>query len=92
MPHGFFCSQHDCTYSFKKTEQRSLFDPAKIFLTSKFSYLLFPNPTDKTKIGTAIGERLLIATDKPSNQVLGFDVTFPRLSHPLPKCRAKSFY
>jgi len=25
----------------------------KIFLTSKFSYLLFPNPTHKTKTGTA---------------------------------------
>jgi len=24
----------------------------KIFLTSKFSYLLFPNPTHKTKTGT----------------------------------------
>ncbi len=54
----------------KKSEQRSLFDPAKIFLTSKFSYLLFPNPSHKTKIGNAIDERLLIATDKLSNQVL----------------------
>ncbi len=27
-------------------------DPAKIFLTSKFSYLLFSNPTHGTKTGT----------------------------------------
>jgi len=31
----------------------SVCDPAKIFLTSKFSYLLFSNPTHKTKSGTA---------------------------------------
>jgi hypothetical protein len=30
----------------------SVCDPAKIFLTSKFSYLLFSNPTHKTKTGT----------------------------------------
>jgi hypothetical protein len=41
----------------------SLFDPAKIFFTSKFSYVLFCNPTNKTGTGTTkqIGGRLLIA-------------------------------
>jgi hypothetical protein len=31
----------------------SVYDPAKIFFTSMFSYLLFRNPTHKTEIGTA---------------------------------------
>jgi len=31
----------------------SVCDPAKIFFTSKFSYLLFCNPTYKTETGTA---------------------------------------
>jgi hypothetical protein len=34
-------------------QRSSVCDPAKIFLTSKFSYLLFCNPTHKTKTGTA---------------------------------------
>jgi hypothetical protein len=39
----------------------SVCDPAYIFLTSKFSYLLFCNPTHKTENGTAIWWELLIA-------------------------------
>ncbi len=31
----------------------SVCDPAKVFLTSKFSYLLFSNPAHQTKTGTA---------------------------------------
>jgi len=30
-----------------------VYDPAKIFLTSKFSYLLFCNPTHQTETGTS---------------------------------------
>jgi hypothetical protein len=36
--------------------------PCKIFLTFKFSNLLFSNPSHKTKTGTAIDGRLLVAT------------------------------
>ncbi len=35
-------------------EQCSIYDPVQMFLTSKFSYLLFLNPHRKTKTGTAI--------------------------------------
>jgi len=35
-------------------QQCSVCEPAKIFLTSEFSYLLFSNPTHKTKTKTAI--------------------------------------
>jgi hypothetical protein len=54
-------------HAVKKSLRRGLYlTLQKIFLTSKFSYLLFPNPIHKTKIGTAIGERLLITTHKLS--------------------------
>jgi len=33
----------------------------QMFLTSMFSYLLFSNPTHKTKIGLQIGGKLLIS-------------------------------
>ncbi len=39
----------------------SICDPTKIFLTSKFSCLLFSNPTHKTEMGTANRWELLIA-------------------------------
>jgi hypothetical protein len=38
----------------------SVYDRAKIFLTSKFNYLLFCNPTHKTETGTANRWELLI--------------------------------
>jgi hypothetical protein len=60
--------------------------PAKIFLTSKFSYLLFSNPTHKLDLGLQIGGRLLIATHQdqsnyPANQqqLLGVAVPFTSL-------------
>jgi hypothetical protein len=37
-------------------------ESAKIFLTSKISYLLFSNPTHETKLGLQIGGRLLYQT------------------------------
>jgi len=38
----------------KASDDEKVFgDPANIFFTSKFSYLLFYNPTHKTQIGTA---------------------------------------
>jgi hypothetical protein len=40
----------------------SVCGPATVFLTSKISYLLFPNLIFKTEIGIAKGERLLITT------------------------------
>jgi hypothetical protein len=39
--------------SLEQLQQCSVCDPAKIFLTSIFSYLLFSNPAHKTKTGTA---------------------------------------
>jgi hypothetical protein len=48
--------------------QCSVCDPAKIILTSKFSYSLFSNPTHKTKIGTA--NRWDTTTNKPAGQLL----------------------
>jgi hypothetical protein len=41
--------------SVERLQLRSVCDPAKIFLTSKFSYLLFffPTQTHRTKMGTA---------------------------------------
>jgi hypothetical protein len=39
----------------------SICDPEKIFLASKFSYLLFPSPRIKLKLGLQIGGRLLLA-------------------------------
>jgi hypothetical protein len=47
-------------------QECSVGDPAKIFLTSKFSYLLFPNPTHKTKIGMQIGGYHLHQLDQAS--------------------------
>jgi hypothetical protein len=40
--------------------QCSVYDPAKIYLTSKFNYLLFCNPTHKIERGTANRWELLI--------------------------------
>jgi hypothetical protein len=42
-------------------QQCGVCDLAKIFPTSKFSYLLFSNPTCKLLLGLLIGGRLLIA-------------------------------
>jgi hypothetical protein len=38
-------------------------DPAKIFFTFKFGFLVFSNPIHKTKLGLQIGGRLLTAND-----------------------------
>jgi hypothetical protein len=38
------------------------YDPAKIFLASKFSYYSFPTPPIKLKLGLQTGGRLLITT------------------------------
>jgi hypothetical protein len=87
-------------------QRYSVCDPAKIFLTSKFSYLLFSNPTHKTKLELLqIGGRLLIATHLVQSnylanqqQMLGFDVPFTSLSKlwknagPEPFCWAKPAY
>ncbi len=64
----------------------SLCGIASIFLTYKISYLLFLNLNHQTKMKTAKGERLLIAThlDQSNNlanqqQVLGFAMPFASL-------------
>ncbi len=46
-------AQHFGTVVWMHLHQCSVSHPTKIFLTSKFSYLLFLNPTHKTKTETA---------------------------------------
>jgi hypothetical protein len=46
--------------------------PATIFLTSKISYLFFPNLTQKTETSTAEGGRLLIATHLDQSNHLAY--------------------
>jgi hypothetical protein len=69
----------------------SVCDPAKMFLTSKFSYLLFlPTPPIKLKLGLQICAKILISThlEQPDQtkhlanhqQVLGFTASFTRIS------------
>jgi hypothetical protein len=45
-----------------KIQRCSVYDPAKIFFTSKFSHVLFCNPTHKTEGGAANrwGGRLIV--------------------------------
>jgi hypothetical protein len=59
----------------------------KIFLMSKFTYIVFSNSPHKSEIGIAKGGRLLIAIHLDQSnylanrqQVLGFDVSFTSLS------------
>jgi hypothetical protein len=52
-PSSSFSLCANCSILLEQLQQRSVSVPAKIFLTSKFSYLLFSNPTHKTKSGTA---------------------------------------
>jgi hypothetical protein len=68
-------------------QQCSIRDPEKIFLTSKFSKLLFPTLAIKLKLGLQIGGKIRIATHLDhsnylANQqrVLGFAVPFTSLS------------
>jgi hypothetical protein len=49
----------------------SLCEPGKIFLTSKFSYLLFCDPTHKTEMRTAYRCELLIANHMDQSLWLG---------------------
>jgi len=53
------CYQHSLSFVvdhyIKHLQQWSVHDPAKLLLTSTFSYLLFPNLTQQTKIATANG-------------------------------------
>jgi hypothetical protein len=44
---------YELLYGSEHLQWCSVCDPAKIFLTSKFSYLLFCNHTHKTKAGTS---------------------------------------
>jgi len=46
----------------------SVCDPAKVFFLSEFSYLLFCNPTHKTKTGTA--NRWEATSSKPPGPVI----------------------
>jgi hypothetical protein len=69
---SIYCSGHPCAFSsagnlglFKLIRAsppvlNRVCDPAKVFLTSEFSYLLFRNPTHKTETRTANRWELLI--------------------------------
>ncbi len=50
-----------CPLCLKHLQQCSICDLAKTFLTSKFSYLLFPHRPIKLGLGLQKGKRLLIA-------------------------------
>jgi hypothetical protein len=50
---GYLSFAYNQKSKFEHLQQWPLCDPTKIFLTSKFSYLLFSTPTHKTKTGTA---------------------------------------
>jgi hypothetical protein len=53
---------YELLYGSEHLQWCSVCDPAKIFLTSKFSYLLFSNLTHKTETGTANRWETTIAT------------------------------
>jgi len=57
--------------SVERLQLRSVCDPAKIFLTSKFSYLLFffPTQTHRTKTGTANRWKISNYTKPPSTNM-----------------------
>jgi hypothetical protein len=55
-----FRLQHLCDGRQEHSQQCSLYDLAKMYFTSKFSYLHFSNPTYKLKLRPQIGGRLLI--------------------------------
>ncbi len=81
-PFQWFCSG----FVLEQLHPCSLCGIASIFLTYKISYLLFLNLNHQTKMKTAKGERLLIAThlDQSNNlanqqQVLGFAMPFASL-------------
>ncbi len=50
---GYLSFAYNQKSRFEHLQQWPLCDPTTIFLTSKFSYLLFSKPSHKTKIGTA---------------------------------------
>jgi hypothetical protein len=58
----------------------SVCDPAKIFFTSMFTYLLFGNPTLKTEIGTAYRCRTQVGTR---------DQCWVTLGHPRPQIQGE---
>ncbi len=67
-------------------QQGSVCDPTGLFLTSKYRYLLFSNPTHKTKSGTANRWETTnsnapgpIKLSGKSQQMLGFAVPFKML-------------
>jgi hypothetical protein len=90
-------SFQQCLLFLEQVHLRLVSGPAAVFLTSMISYLLFPNLTHKTEIGTVNHGRLLLATHiNQSNhlahrqQVLGFAVPFGQPQHPVQKCWAKT--
>ncbi len=54
-------------FSLEHFQQCSVYDPAKIFFASKFSYVLFCNPTHKTETGTA--NRCRTTNSKPPRPI-----------------------
>jgi hypothetical protein len=63
---------HDFGGLLTRLEQRAFSTHVQYvaLLTSKIQYLIFPNPTPKTKMGMAKGRRLLIATRIWTNQTI----------------------
>jgi hypothetical protein len=53
---------------FEHLQRCSVCDPAKIFFTSNFSYVLFCNPTNKTETGTK--DRLGTSNNKPPGPII----------------------
>ncbi len=75
----------------------SVCDPAKRFLESKFGYLPFSNPTQKTKTGTANRWETtnsnppgLIKLSSQSTAGVRFCCAFYQPQHPVQKCWAKT--
>jgi hypothetical protein len=88
--------------SWKSITSSAHYVTAKIFLASKFSYLLFPNPPLKLKLALQKGWKLLIGTHLDQSnylanqqEVLDFAVQFTSLIKlcknvvPKPFCSAK---
>jgi hypothetical protein len=70
-PQKFIFLLHNNQYLEHHPHWCSLCEPGKIFLTSKFSYLLFCDPTHKTETRTAYRCELLIANHMDQSLWLG---------------------
>jgi hypothetical protein len=65
---AFLHHQIELSTVLEHLQRCSVCEPAKMFLTSKFSYLPFSNPTHKNKTGTA--NRLETTNSKPPGPII----------------------